>query len=43
VNLIVVGEREASAKILSEKRLLGSLNVVQNGLIDILLGSLSCL
>jgi len=43
VNLVVVGKWEASAKILSEKRLLGSLNVVQNGLIDILLGSLSLL
>ena len=43
VSLVVVGEGEASAKILAEKRLLGILNVLQNGSIDTLLSVLSLL
>ena len=43
VNLVIVGEGEARTEILSEKRLLGLLNVLQNGSIDTLLSSLSLL
>ena len=41
VNLVVVGKGEASTKVLSEKRLLGVLNVLQNGSIDTFLSVLS--
>jgi hypothetical protein len=43
VGFVVAGESEASTEVLSEKGLLGVLNILHNGFVDALLGSESIL